>query len=48
LIEQVLAHPALAGVDRWLLGTADAHALYARFGFVAANDNRYMVRRASR
>jgi nitroimidazol reductase NimA-like FMN-containing flavoprotein (pyridoxamine 5'-phosphate oxidase superfamily)/GNAT superfamily N-acetyltransferase len=46
LVECVLAHPALQGVERWLLGTADAHSLYTRFGFVPAENGRYMVRRA--
>jgi len=45
LVEQVLAHPSLARVDRWVLGTADAHSLYERFGFVRAEAGRYMVRR---
>jgi nitroimidazol reductase NimA-like FMN-containing flavoprotein (pyridoxamine 5'-phosphate oxidase superfamily)/GNAT superfamily N-acetyltransferase len=44
LVEQVLAHPALARVDKWLLGTADAHALYEPFGFRRADAGRYMVR----
>jgi nitroimidazol reductase NimA-like FMN-containing flavoprotein (pyridoxamine 5'-phosphate oxidase superfamily)/GNAT superfamily N-acetyltransferase len=44
LVEQVLAHPALGRVDRWLLGTADAHALYEQFGFLPAAAGRYMVR----
>lgn len=35
LVESLLAHPAFAGVWRWMLLTADAHALYARFGFAA-------------
>jgi GNAT superfamily N-acetyltransferase len=33
LMEAVLAHPELQGLRRWLLFTADAHALYQRFGF---------------
>ncbi len=33
LIEMILAHPNLATVDHWTLNTADAHALYARYGF---------------
>jgi nitroimidazol reductase NimA-like FMN-containing flavoprotein (pyridoxamine 5'-phosphate oxidase superfamily)/GNAT superfamily N-acetyltransferase len=45
LVACVLEHPDLANVDRWLLGTADAHALYERFGFVRADAGRYMVRR---
>jgi nitroimidazol reductase NimA-like FMN-containing flavoprotein (pyridoxamine 5'-phosphate oxidase superfamily)/GNAT superfamily N-acetyltransferase len=47
LVEQILAHPDLSAVERWLLGTADAHALYARFGFVPMPQGRYMLRRAA-
>lgn len=33
LVEAVLAHPQLQGLRRFTLATADAHGLYARFGF---------------
>jgi GNAT superfamily N-acetyltransferase len=33
LVAAVLAHPRLQGLRRFLLGTADAHGLYTRFGF---------------
>ena len=33
LIESILAHPEVQGLRRWMLGTADAHGLYAQFGF---------------
>ena len=33
LIETILGHPELATVQNWTLKTADAHGLYARFGF---------------
>ncbi len=33
LLAAVLAHPRLQGLRRFLLGTADAHLLYAQFGF---------------
>jgi GNAT superfamily N-acetyltransferase len=33
LMETVLAHPDLQGLRRVILATADAHGLYARFGF---------------
>lgn len=33
LVETILAHPALRTVTHWTLTTADAHALYARYGF---------------
>ncbi|MBC9208712.1 GNAT family N-acetyltransferase [Roseomonas aerophila] len=33
LVETILAHPELRTVTHWTLTTADAHALYARYGF---------------
>ncbi len=33
LMECVIAHPDLQGLRRFLLGTRDAHELYARYGF---------------
>ncbi len=33
LVKAVLDHPELATIGQWTLTTADAHALYARFGF---------------
>ncbi|MGO1000947.1 GNAT family N-acetyltransferase [Lysobacter sp. CA196] len=33
LVEAVLAHPQLQGLRRFTLATADAHGLYARYGF---------------
>nr|WP_199068479.1 GNAT family N-acetyltransferase [Chromobacterium sp. ASV5] len=33
LLAAVLAHPALQNLRRMLLATADAHGLYAQFGF---------------
>ena len=38
LVETVLTHPELQGLRRWALATADAHQLYARFGFAAPRD----------
>jgi GNAT superfamily N-acetyltransferase len=37
LIECVVSHPCLQGLRRWILGTADAHGLYERFGFARLN-----------
>lgn len=45
LVATVLEDPTLGGIDLWLLGTADAHALYERFGFMKAEPGRFMVRR---
>jgi len=33
LMEAVMAHPELQHLKRWILGTKDAHSLYARYGF---------------
>jgi GNAT superfamily N-acetyltransferase len=33
LVECALAHPELAGISRWMLGTRDAHGVYAALGF---------------
>jgi GNAT superfamily N-acetyltransferase len=33
IMEQVMAHPDLQGLRRMMLGTRDAHGLYAMFGF---------------
>ena len=33
LVGQILGHPELMGLRRFLLATADAHGLYAQFGF---------------
>jgi GNAT superfamily N-acetyltransferase len=33
LMQTIVAHPALQGMRRWSLATADAHGLYAQFGF---------------
>jgi GNAT superfamily N-acetyltransferase len=44
LVETVLSHPDLADL-RILLGTADAHGLYSRFGFVPIEPDRMMERR---
>jgi GNAT superfamily N-acetyltransferase len=43
LMECVIKHPDLQGLRRISLVTADAHGLYAQFGFVApARPERYM------
>jgi GNAT superfamily N-acetyltransferase len=45
LVAEVLEHPQLQGVRRWMLGTADAHELYRRFGFdeVDNSSGRFMA-----
>jgi GNAT superfamily N-acetyltransferase len=38
LVEYVMGHPDLRGLRRVLLGTRDAHGLYARHGFTPLAD----------
>ncbi|MEA2440828.1 MAG: hypothetical protein QOH76_2252 [Thermoleophilaceae bacterium] len=40
LVAEILEHPELQGLRRWMLGTADAHELYRRFGFDGLKDVR--------
>jgi len=43
LAAAVLAHPRLQGLRRFMLGTRDAHGLYAQFGFKPlAHPERFM------
>ena len=39
MMRTVMAHPALTGARRTMLGTRDAHGLYAQFGFGAPPDD---------
>jgi GNAT superfamily N-acetyltransferase len=49
LVSVVVGHPELQGLRRWLLGTRDAHDLYARFGFTELPDpKRFMMRQEAR
>jgi GNAT superfamily N-acetyltransferase len=42
LVQTVLDHPDMANARRVVLATADAHSLYARFGFRPADSDRLM------
>lgn len=45
IVAAALAHPDVRHVRRFMLATADAHALYAQYGFVAlARPERFMER----
>lgn len=33
LMQTIMEHPGLQGLERWGLGTKDAHGLYEQFGF---------------
>jgi GNAT superfamily N-acetyltransferase len=45
IVEAVLAHPRLQGLRRFTLATADAHSLYARFGFTAPSRPQTLMER---
>ncbi|MEO6252532.1 MAG: GNAT family N-acetyltransferase [Ferruginibacter sp.] len=34
MMKEIMDHPELQGLRRWLLATKDAHGLYAKFGFL--------------
>jgi GNAT superfamily N-acetyltransferase len=43
LMECIMQHPELQGLRRWMLGTKDAHGLYAQYGFTPmAMPDRFM------
>jgi GNAT superfamily N-acetyltransferase len=44
LVETVLSHPELQDLRRMILGTADAHSLYERYGFRSIDPGRMMER----
>ena len=43
LMREVMAHPALTGARRAMLGTRDAHGLYRQFGFSEAGAARRIL-----
>lgn len=45
LLAHILAHPGLQGLRRMLLATADAHGLYAQYGFTALSGPERMMER---
>lgn len=45
LMAAIDAHPALQGLRRWMLATADAHGLYAQYGFTALSRPERMMER---
>lgn len=43
LMKHIIEYPSLQGFRRWMLGTADAHELYRKYGFKElANPDRFM------
>jgi ribosomal protein S18 acetylase RimI-like enzyme len=47
LMDSVLGHPGLQDLRRWALATADAHGLYARYGFEPPSSAIHMFRERS-
>lgn len=46
LLEHITSYSSLQGLRKWLLGTADAHRLYEKFGWTAIeNPGIYMERK---
>ena len=41
LMQTIHAHPELQGLRRWLLGTRDAHQLYAQVGWSTITEEQY-------
>ena len=46
LMETIMGYPPLQGFRMWLLGTRDAHGLYAQFGFTALENPERIMRKA--
>jgi GNAT superfamily N-acetyltransferase len=45
LMDEILVHPDLQGLRRWMLATADAHDLYRKYGFERLSQpDRFMQR----
>jgi GNAT superfamily N-acetyltransferase len=43
LVGEIMAHPDLQGLRRWMLLTSDAHGLYRQYGWkTIVNPDRYM------
>lgn len=47
LMENVLKHPEIMHVDKWMLATKDAHGLYKQFGFETVKDPTKLMDRMS-
>jgi N-acetylglutamate synthase-like GNAT family acetyltransferase len=47
LMEIIMAHPELQGFRSWMLGTKDAHGLYAQFGFRTLDEPQRIMRKSN-
>ena len=43
LVSTIITHPGLQGLRRFMLGTKDAHGLYAKFGFQRMEDSGFFM-----
>lgn len=41
LLTTIHAHPDMQGLRRWMLGTRDAHSLYAQFGWTLVKEEQF-------
>lgn len=48
LLSYIMAHPELQGLQRWGLGTNDAHGLYNKFGFEALDHPEFMMEKKAK
>ena len=47
LVDEVITHPELQGLRRWLLATRDAHGLYRRVGFTELENPQIWMTRSN-
>jgi GNAT superfamily N-acetyltransferase len=47
LMETIMTHPELQGFRSWMLGTKDAHGLYAQFGFGPLEEPQRIMRKSN-
>lgn len=48
LVKHIMSHPELQGLQRWGLGTNDAHGLYGKFGFEALSHPEFMMEKKAK
>jgi GNAT superfamily N-acetyltransferase len=47
LMQSIFTHPKLSKIQRWMLGTLDAHGLYEKYGFrTVAEPKRWMEKKS--
>jgi GNAT superfamily N-acetyltransferase len=48
LMDAILNYPSLKNIDKWMLATRDAHALYEKFGFEKVKNPEKLMDRMSK